>query len=98
MAKVPRRKRSVILILAVLVVSVSFFSIFVKLQIDIKERAKQAAQVQEEYEQVSGENERLRDSLNSGDEAKMIEEYARNYRDFIFPDEYVYYDVTPGNN
>lgn len=98
MAKAPRKKRSFILILAVIVVSVSFFSIFVKLQIDIKERTEQAAKVQEEYEQIAGENNRLRDSLNSGDEAKMIEEYARNNRDFIFPDEYVYYDVTPGNN
>ena len=98
MAKAERKKRSIILIMAVLVVGVSFFSIFLKLQIDFKERKEHALVVQEELDQLSGENDRLRDFLNSGDEAKIIEEYARNYRDFVYPDENVYYDVTPGNN
>lgn len=98
MAKAKRKNRSIILIMAVLVVGVSFFSIFLKLQFNIKEREKEALAVQEELEQVAAENERLRDYLNSDDEAKIIEEYARNYRDFVYPDENVYYDVTPGNN
>lgn len=96
MSKKPRRRHSIIFIVAAIGVSITFLSMFFKLQINIKERRNQADLILQEYEQLTGENERLRGLLDEADEAEIIERYARENRGYAYPDERFYYDVTPG--
>ena len=41
------------------------------------------------------ENEALEKAVSEGDEAALVEEYARK-KGYVMPDERVYVDITPG--
>ena len=67
----------------------------VKAQIDIKQKEAELAALQSTYESQIAENEALEDAVSKGDEAELIEEYARK-KGYVMPDERVYVDITPG--
>lgn len=47
-------------------------------------------------EEVSRDNDDLERVMNDGSEAERIERIARENDDYVYPDERVYIDVTPG--
>ncbi len=76
-------------ILLYLVVSI------VKAQININKKEAELAALQSTYESQVAENEALEDAVSKGDEAELVEEYARK-KGYVMPDERVYVDITPG--
>ena len=76
-------------ILLYLVVSI------VKTQININKKEAELAALQSTYESQVAENEALEDAVSKGDEAELVEEYARK-KGYVMPDERVYVDITPG--
>ena len=76
-------------ILLYLVVSI------VKSQVEINKKEAELAALQSTLESQNAENEELEKALSHGDEAAVIEEYARK-KGYVMPDERVYVDITPG--
>ena len=99
MAKRKRKKQkhSFILSLALLLAVGYFVISFVSTQLDIREKEKEAAALQEQYAQQVAENERLQAVVDGGDESEYIERVAREKLGYVMPDEKVYYDITPSN-
>lgn len=67
----------------------------VKAQIDINKKEAELAALQSTYESQVAENEALEEAVSNGDEAELVEEYARK-KGYVMPDERVYVDITPG--
>lgn len=67
----------------------------VKSQIDINKKEAELAALQSTYESQVAENEALEEAVSNGDEAELVEEYARK-KGYVMPDERVYVDITPG--
>lgn len=99
MAKRKRKKQkhSFILSLALLLAVGYFVISFVSTQLDIREKEKEAAALQEHITQQVAENERLQAVVDGGDESEYIERVAREKLGYVMPDEKVYYDITPSN-
>lgn len=99
MAKRKRKKKkhSFILSLALLLAVGYFVISFVSTQLDIREKEKEAAALQEQITQQVAENERLQAVVDGGDESEYIERVAREKLGYVMPDEKVYYDITPSN-
>ena len=99
MAKRKRKKQkhSFILSLALLLAVGYFVISFVSTQLDIREKEKEAAALQEQITQQVAENERLQAVVDGGDESEYIERVAREKLGYVMPDEKVYYDITPSN-
>lgn len=67
----------------------------VKAQVDINKKEAELAALQSTYESQVAENEALEEAVSKGDEAELVEEYARK-KGYVMPDERVYVDITPG--
>lgn len=67
----------------------------VKAQIDINQKEAELAALQSTLESQVAENEALEEAVAKGDEAELVEEYARK-KGYVMPDERVYIDITPG--
>lgn len=97
MNRKPKRKHSLILVIFTLIGICYFVFSIIRLNSDIKAKQKEAESLSQEYEQRQLDNEEMRRILSEGNEADLIEKYARENRGYVYPDERVYYDITPGD-
>lgn len=101
--KARRQKRSargtgIIVTVITLTVFIYLLATFINLQTDIKEKKTKLSEISAQYERQLAENEELQKLIDEGDEARYIERIAREQRGYVYPDERVYYDITPGSN
>lgn len=84
-------------ILVVLIVFVLVFSIglFAWMKMDLNKKQQTLDALNEQLAQVQRDNENLEYLINEADEAQLYERLARE-RGYAYPDEKIYYDVTPG--
>jgi len=86
------------IILAFFVITILCFSIglFAWLNIDSNEKQIKLDSLNAQYQQLQQENDEKEYLLENADEAELYEHLARE-RGYVYPDEKVFYDVTPGN-
>lgn len=89
-------KHSKIMIAVVATAVLFAASLYGFLQADINAKAEELAVLTSQWEALSAENEEINSLINETDEAKLYEHLARE-RGYVYPDEKIYYDVTPGN-
>ena len=88
-------RRSIILMLCVIVAFVASITVFTTISIDTNEKQNKLDALNARIEQVKQENQEMDYLINNSDEAELYEHLARE-RGYAYPDEKVYYDVTPG--
>ena len=88
-------RRSIILMLCVIVAFVASITVFTTISIDTNEKQNKLDALNSRIEQVKQENQEKDYLINNSDEAELYEHLARE-RGYAYPDEKVYYDVTPG--
>ena len=69
--------------------------LFAFLNRDVKLKEMRLKELNGQYSAVLQENEALSNLLNAADEREMFEQLARAHG-YCYPDEKIYYDVTPG--
>ena len=67
----------------------------IKKQIEINKNTDTRNELVSILESRQAENEELEIAISEGDESALAEEYARK-KDYVYPDERVYVDITPG--
>ena len=98
-AKTKKRKRPGGILVTVMVLAVSFYLLvtFINLQLDIQEKKANLSALSKQYTQQVAENDELSALINSNDKKALMERVAREKRGYVYPDERVYYDITPGS-
>ncbi len=89
-------RRSIILMLSVIAIFCFSLVIFLWLTIDSNEKQIQLDSLNSRLALIQQENQEMDYLINNADEAELYEHLARE-RGYAYPDEKVYYDVTPGN-
>lgn len=95
MGKVIVGRRSYILLfigITLLCFSIVFFTV---MNSDVKKKELKLAELNESYSRVVQQNDELNYLLNEADEKELFEQLARAHG-YSYPDEKIYYDVTPG--
>lgn len=95
MTKTSGRRSFILVFFAVAVICISL-GIFAWLSIDSNEKQIQLDAVNAQLQQINQDNEQKDYLINNADEAELYEHLARE-RGYAYPDEKIYYDVTPGN-
>lgn len=88
-------KRSFILILGLILIIGSFTITIVSKQLEIREKKQEKAQKQQALEQQLYENQYKQSVLDDDDKSDFLEQEARKLG-FGYPNEKVFYDITPG--
>lgn len=70
--------------------------LFAWIKIDTNEKKNQLEALNAQLEEYSQKNDEAEYLINEADEAELYEHLARE-RGYVYADEKVYYDVTPGN-
>ncbi len=92
--KAGQRSFSIIVFIAA-VLLVGYFSVsIIQAQVEISRQEKAAAEIQQQIDEKTAENEDLQAALDSGDEAAYMERIARDSLGYVMPDEKVYYDTS----
>ena len=65
-------------------------------RLDIRRKEAQLEELKQRYQEQVMENEELAGLIEEGDEASYFERVAREQRGYVYADERVYQDVTPG--
>jgi cell division protein FtsB len=96
-AKTTKKKSSfsIIVFVGCAAILVFLLASIIKVQVSINKKEADLAILQSTYESQVAENEALEDAVSKGDEAELVEEYARK-KGYVMPDERVYVDITPG--
>ena len=76
----------------ILVFAIVFFAVLQK-NVNSKEAELNALELQ--LQELQEENEEVDYLINEADEAELYEHLARE-RGYVYPDEKIYYNVTPG--
>lgn len=97
MKKSGKKLNSLILMLGLIVLLGYFLITLVQLQIDIKQKENVVTSLSEQYEQQQLDNAEVKRLIEAENEAELIERIARESRGYVYPDEKVYFDVTPGD-
>lgn len=92
--KATGRRSFILVFFAVAILCVSL-GIFARLSIESNEKQIQLDAVNEQLRQLEQENDEIENLINNADEAELYEHLARE-RGYAYPDEKIYYDVTPG--
>ena len=88
-------RRSIILVFFVIFILCFSIGLFAWLRIDINEKQIKLDSLNAQYLAVKQQNEELDYLINNADEAELFEHLARE-RGYAYPDEKVFYDITPG--
>lgn len=96
MTRTSGRRHSKIMIVTIAAVILFAGSMYGALRSDINQKRTTLDALNAEYEELSADNEEINSLINETDEAKLYEHLARE-RGYVYPDEKIYYDVTPGN-
>ncbi len=94
--KKQNRPFGIIITVMVLTVFLYLFFTFASLRTDMKEKKAKILELSAQYEQQIAENNELQKLIDDGNEQQYIEHIARQQRGYVYPDERVYYDITPG--
>ena len=89
-------RHSIILVLSVVAILCFSLVIFAWLTIDSNEKQIRLDSLNSQLVALQQENQEIDYLINNADEAELYEHLARE-RGYVYPDEKVYYDVTPGN-
>lgn len=89
-------RRSIILILCAIAIFCVSLAIVVIISIDSNAKQLQLDALNAQLQEYKQENQEIDYLINHADEAELYEHLARD-RGYAYPDEKVYYDVTPGN-
>ena len=89
-------RRSYILMFFIVFALCFLLGIFAWIKIDTREQKVRLASLKEQLDALNLENEEVEYLLNEADEAQLYERLARE-RGYVYADEKVYYNVTPGN-
>ncbi|MGI6744639.1 MAG: Cell division protein FtsL [Firmicutes bacterium ADurb.Bin300] len=92
-----KRPEGIIISLLILTVFLYLLVTFIGLQTDIKEKKVEIDVLSSQYQQQLAQNDELQKLIDKGDEAQYIEHIAREQRNYVYPDERVYFDITPGS-
>ena len=93
----PKRKKSIIVRLIVLGVSIYMVATLVDLGNELAKLNEEYENYVKEYEHLKLTNEELKELLDSGSHAEIIEKAARERLGYVYSDEEIYID-TSGNN
>ncbi len=96
MAEKPKIKISKVVFLAVAVVAALGLTLFVNLKTKLSAANNELESLSQVYEEISQQNDNIEYLINDADDAERFEHLARE-RGYVYPDEKIYYDVTPGN-
>lgn len=88
-------RRSIILVFFVIAILSFSLGLFAWLNIDTNDKQVQLDSLNAQLEQLQQQNQEMDYLINNADEAELYEHLARE-RGYVYPDEKVYYDVTPG--
>lgn len=69
---------------------------FMFLNSDVKKKEEKLVELNAYYDSVVVKNDELSYLLNDADEKELFEQLARSHG-YAYPDEKIYYDITPGN-
>lgn len=94
--KKKKQKKSFILTLALVLVVGYFIITIIDLQLEIRDRKEVYEQLDNEYEQIVADNNRLQAIVDNDDKSAYMEQVAREKLGFVMPNEKVFYDITPG--
>ena len=94
MAKTRKRKKSIIIRLAVLCFIVFITFLLVDMQIEVNTKRRQLAQLQSDIEAQKLENAESQRLLELGDDEEYIEKIARDKLGYAYPDEKVFVDQS----
>ena len=94
MSKVFSRHSAILMFLCIFILCFAI-GLYVWLRIDLRGKEAQLAALQEELAEVQMDNDSINYLLNEADADELYEHLARE-RGYVYPDEKVYYDVTPG--
>lgn len=88
-------RRSVLLLFVVIFILSFSVAFYVFLRVRLRGREEELANLQAQIEQVQNDNDNISYLINEADADELYEHLARE-RGYVYPDEKVYYDVTPG--
>ncbi len=94
MSKGKRQHSFILSLLMIITFSVSVF-MYIHTSIDTNKKQIQYDALEVQLNQYKQANEELDYLINNADDAELYEHLARE-RGYAYPDEKVYYDVTPG--
>ena len=90
-------RHSYILVSMVIIFVIGFSTMLYSwLRTDIADKEMKLAILTEQLDQVNKENEEIKYLITDADEMELYEHLARE-RGYVYPDEKIYYNVTPGN-
>lgn len=90
------KPRSVLVIVLCFVILLYIGVRFIKKQSEFNAKKALLTELTSEYESRVAQNKELDSAIKDGDEAELIEKYARE-KGYVMPDERVYVDITPGS-
>lgn len=88
-------RRSIILVFFVIAILSFSIGLYAWLNIDTNDKRVQLDSLNAQLQQLQQENQEIDYLINNADEAELYEHLARE-RGYVYPDEKVFYDVTPG--
>ena len=94
MKQKPKRKKSVIVRLIVLGVSVYMVATLIKLGNQLTEDRNTLTQLQNQRDTIKLENEELSALLDSDSHSAIIEKAARERLGYVYSDEEIYIDIS----
>ncbi len=89
-------RRSFILVFFAIAILVISLGIFAWLSVDSNEKQIQLDAINAQLEQINQDNQKMDNLINNADKAELYEHLAREHG-YAYPDEKIFYDVTPGN-
>ncbi len=96
MKEKPKRKISILAAAAFLCAVGAFVCVFAFIEAKLYAPKAELESLQQVYEEISQQNDDIEYLINDADDAERFEHLARE-RGYVYPDEKIYYDVTPGN-
>ena len=97
--KTKKRRRPGGILITVITLTVFLYLLvsFINLQLDIGEKRASLSALKTQYAQQTAANDELSALLDKEDQNALMERVAREKRGYVYPDERVYYDITPGS-
>jgi len=80
--------------LAVICVAVYVAFSLVSLQIELADKQKTLSKLQEQKQQLMISNEEKKELIEKSDQDEFVEQIAREYFGFAYPDEQIYIDIS----
>lgn len=96
MEEKPKRKISVLATFAFFGAVAMFLVCLTAVKAKLYAPNTELESLQQVYEEISQQNDDIEYLINDADDAERFEHLARE-RGYVYPDEKIYYDVTPGN-